>query len=114
MLTICICSAIILAYELTLKGDMQYMKKRIMRALTCFVLVATIFCSTACTSGYDSNYQSDITNDNQTSTEQSQYVNVSQTQKFETFINTISQYSGKNIKGYFTAAEWNAIMAELN
>lgn len=41
------------------------------------------------------------------------YVNYTKQQKFDLFVNTLSSYSGKNIKGYFTAAELNAIAAEL-
>lgn len=46
--------------------------------------------------------------------EEALYKQMSQTQKFETFVNTISDYSNKNIKEYFTTAEWNSIIEELN
>ncbi len=46
--------------------------------------------------------------------EEALYTQASQTQKFEAFIDAISYYSNKNIKEYFTTAEWNSIMAELN
>ena len=46
--------------------------------------------------------------------EEALYTQASQTQKFEAFIDAISYYSNKNIKEYFTKAEWNSIMAELN
>lgn len=42
-----------------------------------------------------------------------QYVNYTKQQKFNLFINTLSSYSGKNIKGYFTTSEWNAILTEI-
>ena len=46
--------------------------------------------------------------------EEDKYVNVSKVEKFELFINTISDYSGKNIKSYFTTAEWNSIMTKVS
>ncbi len=42
------------------------------------------------------------------------YYNYTKRQKFDLFINTLSSYSGQNIKGYFTSAEWNSILAKLN
>ncbi len=42
------------------------------------------------------------------------YYNYTKRQKFDLFISTLSSYSGQNIKGYFTSAEWNSILAKLN
>lgn len=46
--------------------------------------------------------------------EEALYTQTSQIQKFEAFIDAISYYSNKNIKEYFTTAEWNSIIVKLN
>lgn len=38
------------------------------------------------------------------------YRNISKREKLDLFVNTLSDYSGKDIKGYFTASEWNSIV----
>ena len=42
------------------------------------------------------------------------YINASRQEKFENFIDLLSQYSDVNIKGYFSDDEWNTIIGELN
>lgn len=46
--------------------------------------------------------------------EESNYVSATDKEKFELFINTLSDFSGKNIKSYFTTAEWNSIIEEIS
>ncbi len=45
--------------------------------------------------------------------DEAKYYNYTKQQKFDLFIDTLSVYSGQNIKGYFTSAEWNSILAKL-
>lgn len=45
--------------------------------------------------------------------EESNYISATGKEKFELFVNTLSNYSGKNIKSYFTTAEWNSIIEEI-
>lgn len=39
---------------------------------------------------------------------------MSNTEKFEIFVELLSHYSGKNIKECFSSGEWNAILYKLN
>ena len=40
------------------------------------------------------------------------YINLSRTQKFEKFISLLSEYSGKDVKSYFSQSEWNTIISK--
>ena len=46
--------------------------------------------------------------------EEKNYASATRKQKLEAFVNAISQYSGKNIKSYFTATEWNSLLKEVS
>ena len=85
--------------------------KRMSLALAIIVLISCLFASTAFAA--DIGKFKDVPS-NAWYYKELNYATASRKTMLDNFVSLLSYYSGKNIKGYFSANEWNSILSALN